>query len=125
MEGSPFIKSVTGNYPVYPGDPLVLATAIMEFYSDFPTANAPTEHGWCAALSDSRIPGAGDHIGAAVRCLSIGAEGGSVDEMVAAACSYWERGQAGGHHGYVSAGIEQAKAVEPKFRELAERWFPN
>ena len=125
MEGRQFIKSVTGNYPVYPGHPLVLATAIMEFYSDFPTANAPTEHGWCAALSDSRIPGAGDHVGAAVRCLSIGAEGGSVDEMVAAAGSYWERGQAGGHHGYVCAGIEQAKAVEPKFRELAERWFPN
>lgn len=54
MEGRQFIKSVTGNYPVYPGHPLVLATAIMEFYSDFPTANAPTEHGWCAALSDSR-----------------------------------------------------------------------
>lgn len=45
--------------------------------------------------------------------------------MVAAACSYWERGLAGGHHGNVSVGIEQAKAVEPKFRELAERWFPN
>lgn len=94
MEGRQFIKSVTGNYPVYPGHPLVLATAIMEFYSDFPTANAPTEHGWCAALSDSRIPGAGDHVGAAVRCLSIGSEGGSVDEMVAAACSYWEIGRA-------------------------------
>lgn len=57
-QGAEFIREVIGEWPVYPGHPLVLATAIMGVFPDFISANTPTEHGWCAALGDSRIPGA-------------------------------------------------------------------
>ncbi len=73
-QDSDFVKEETGAWPVYPGHPLVLATVIMAVFPDFQSANKPTEHGWCPALGDHRIPGASDHVGAAMRCLKIGSE---------------------------------------------------
>jgi hypothetical protein len=116
------IRAETGSSPVYPGHPLVLATVIMRTFPDFATANAPTPYGWPLALGDCRIPGAGDHVYAAMRCLQIGADGGSIDEMVAYARAYWTEGEAGGHTKNVEAGVAQAQAIEPKFRELAAAW---
>ena len=43
------------------------------------------------------MPGAGDHVDSAGCCLSVGASGGSIDEMVAYAQAYWTNGKAGGH----------------------------
>lgn len=123
MHGAHIITDLTGSYPVYPGHPLVLATAIMEVFATFDAANKPTSHGWCEALGDSRIPGAGCHVGAAMRVLQMGARGEGADEMVTQARDYWDRGQAGGHQKNVPAGQEQAKAIEPRFRELAKTWF--
>lgn len=121
-QGAEFIREVTGEWPVYPGHPLVLATAIMAMFPDYLSANKPTEHGWCVALGDSRIPGAGDHVGAAMRCLKIGSEGGTAEQMIAFADRYWVGGNAGGHHKYVQGGLKQAAAIEAKFRELANSW---
>ena len=121
-QGDKFINDVTGRYLVYPGHPLVIATAIMAVFPDYLAANQPTQNGWCVALGDQRIPGAGDHVGAAMRCLKIGSEGGSPEQMIEYASRYWVDGNAGGHHQYVQAGIEQAAAAESKFRELASEW---
>lgn len=103
--------NLTNSGVVYPGHPLVLATIIMEIYGSFDEANAPTGHGWCEALADHRIPGAGDHVGAAVRTLAIGAKGGTADEMIAYANRYWSEGNAGGHLKNVVAGQQQADAL--------------
>lgn len=108
---------------IYPGHPLVVATIIMELYPSFEEANRPTEHGWSEVLSDHRVPGAGDHVGAAMRTLSIGAKGGSPDEMIHHATTYWNDGRAGGHINNIDDGKEQARAFEDRFRELAEN-FP-
>lgn len=108
---------------VYPGHPLVLALLIMRAFPDYAAANAPTEHGWCQALADSRIPGAGDHVGAAMRTLAVGHQGGTIDQMVEYANDYWSRGKAGGHLGNVEAGAAQAQALEPVFRDVAAAWF--
>lgn len=121
-QGAEFIREVSGEWPVYPGHPLVLATAIMAVFPSFLSANKPTEHGWCVALGDSRIPGAGDHVGDAMSCLKIGSEGGTAEQMIENANRYWVDGYAGGHHKYIQAGIEQAAAIEAKFRELASSW---
>lgn len=124
-QGAFVIKDLTGDWPVYPGHPLVLATAIMSVFPKFSEANHPTEHGWCQALVDSRIPGAGDHVGAAMRVLELGAKGAGVDEMVKCAMDYWASGNAGGHHDNVEAGRAQAHTAEARFRELAAVWFAN
>jgi hypothetical protein len=121
--GSLLIQKLTGSWPVYPGHPLVVATAIMEVFPDFDSARAPGLHGWSAALTDSRIPGASDHVGAAVTVLEIGAKGGSSDEMVQYASEYWENGRAGGHVKNVEAGREQAQLIQQHFADLCSRWF--
>lgn len=123
VQGDTFIQEVTGDGPVYPGHPMVLAAAIMAVFHDYSSASKATEHGWCAALGDQRIPGAGDHVGAAMRCLKIGNDGGTADQMVEYANRYWVSGNAGGHHKNVQAGIEQASVMESTFRELARSWF--
>lgn len=122
-QGAFIIQELSGDWPVYPGHPLVLATAIMRVFATFAEANEPTEHGWCAALGDSRIPGAGDHVGAAMRTLELGSRGADSDAMVAYAERYWEAGQAGGHFKNVDEGKAQAKRIEPHFRSIAAEWF--
>lgn len=122
-EGSLIIKSITGDWPVYPGHPLVLATAIMKVFPSYAEANQPSGHGCCEALADSRIPGAGDHVGAAMRVLELGTKGVDSDAMVAYAADYWDRGQAGGHSKYVQAGQVQAAKVVASFRDAASTWF--
>ena len=124
-QGSIIIKDLTGDWPVYPGHPLVLATAIMRVFPDFESANKPTEHGWCQALADSRIPGAGDHVGAAMWVLRRGANGEGVEAMLAYASDYWERGNAGGHVQNVEAGRKQATVIEQTFRDAAATWFEH
>lgn len=125
MEQYRLIRDLTGKGLVYPGHPLVVATVIMQVFPDFEAANAPTPNGWCAALGNSRIPGAGDHVGAAVRVLEIGASGGSVEDMVEYACNYWMQGQAGGHVDNVEAGVAQAAAIKPHFEAAAATWFAS
>ncbi len=122
-QGAFIIHELTGEWPVYPGHPLVLATTIMRVFLSFAEANAPSEHGWCAALGDSRIPGAGDHVGAAMRTLELGSRGFDTDAMVTYAKRYWEDGQAGGHVANVDAGKAQAEKIESHFRAIAGRWF--
>ncbi|MBV7542216.1 hypothetical protein [Acidovorax sp. sic0104] len=123
MDGAVIIQDLTGDWPVYPGHPLVLAVAIMRLYATFADANAPTVYGWSAALGDSRIPGAGDHVRAAVRTLELGARGADLGTMIEQATRYWEDGQAGGHTKNVPAGTAQAAKIECQFRAIAGRWF--
>lgn len=118
-QGAFIIQELTGGWPVYPGHPLVLATAIMRVFPTFADANQPAEHSWCAALADSRIPGAGDHVGAAMRTLNLGSLGADADNMIAHAMKYWDAGQAGGHINNVDAGKAQAEKIEPHFRAVA------
>lgn len=122
-QGVFIIRELAGDWPVYPGHPLVLASLIMRAFSSFSDANEPTGHGWCAALGDSRIPGAGDHVGAAMRTLELGSRGADAGEMIAYAARYWEAGQAGGHFKNVAAGKAQAERIEPHFRAITAQWF--
>lgn len=97
----------------YPGHPLILATLVMSFFTSYGEASKLTEHGWEEALGDPRIPGAGDTVTAAMWILKAAADGASVEELVAQANGYWTRGR---------AGIEQARLVEPIFREKLAAW---
>ncbi|WDD90246.1 hypothetical protein Bsp3421_000067 (plasmid) [Burkholderia sp. FERM BP-3421] len=111
--------------PAYPGHPLVLAAIIMHSFDCFNGANKPTGNGWCEALSDCRVPGAGDHVDAAMRILCMGHGGATADEMVAEANRYWTSGKAGGHVKNVDAGSAQSIKIEPLFRAKAESWFKS
>ena len=121
-QGAFIIHELTGDWPLYPGHPLVLSTAIMREFPSFAEANAPSGHGWCTALADSRIPGAGDHVGAAMRMLELGSRGADADTMIAHASRYWEAGQAGGHIKKLDAGMAQAERIAPYFRAVSAVW---
>lgn len=121
--GHNIIHECTGAAMVYPGHPLVVATAIMKVYPNFEEANAKTESGWCEALSDHRIPGAGCHVNAAMRLLKMGVDGAPAEGMIEYGRRYWVEGRAGGHEKNVEAGQAQAEAVEPEFRAMAATWF--
>jgi hypothetical protein len=123
MQGAMFIKDRIGEWPIYPGHPLVIATEIMEVFPSFAAANEPTVQGWSAALGDQRITGAGCHVGAAMRVLKIGREGGRPEDMISYANRYWDEGKAGGHVKNVEAGRLQSQAVETRFLELCQSWF--
>lgn len=122
-QGSITIQRLIGEWPVYPGHPLVLATAIMNVFANFEEANAPSGNGFCQALGDSRIPGAGDHVSAAMGVLALGAAGRHAEQMVEAAVKFWESGQAGGHMQSVEAGRLQAEQIRPHFEASAKQWF--
>ena len=123
MQGDLFVQSMSGDLPIYPGHPLVLATAIMDLYPNLASALAPVKSGCSAALSDERLSGAGCHMRAALTCLGIGAGGGSVPEMVECATRYWVDGQAGGHVGQVDAGSAQAEKMSALFQETVQDWL--
>ena len=121
--GIHIIRELTGDWPVFPGHPLVLATAIMRVFPSFDEANSPSGHGCSPALSDSRIPGSGDHVVAALQTLALGAHGQSPDAMIAYASRYWQEGNAGGYAKNVAAGQSQAENIEAQFRSIASDWF--
>ena len=109
--------------PVYPGNPLVIATYIMMRFSSLDEAVAPTGSGFAAALADCAIPGSGCHVNAAIETLKRGKGGRSIDAMIEFASVYWTHGRAGGHENNVAAGEDQAKRFEALFRSQAAAWF--
>jgi hypothetical protein len=117
------IKELTGQYMVYPGHPLVLATVIMSVFDSFGDASDSNADGRSRAITSDAIPGAGDHASAALRVLAVGANDGTLDEMVEYARRYWNENQAGGHRDSVAKGNTQADRIEPHFRAKAAAWF--
>ncbi|WP_179103886.1 hypothetical protein [Burkholderia pseudomallei] len=125
MDTYRWMQEHLGGPEVYPGHPLVLATVIMHAFDTFDAADTPTVRGWCEALADCRVPGAGDHVGAAMRILRMGRDGATADEMVGEANRYWNCGRAGGHVKNVDTGIAQSVRIEPLFRAKADSWFES
>lgn len=123
MDAYRWVQERLGGCAAYPGHPLVLSTIIMHAFDNLEAAGKPTVHGWSTALADCRVPGAGDHVGQAMRILRMGREGASADEMVDAARRYWINGNAGGHHANVELGNTQASTIEPLFRATVGAWL--
>lgn len=122
LDGYKVLKDAGIEQFAYPGHPLVLAYVVMLVFGSHAEAVAPAAHGWSAALGDSRVPGAGDHVAAAMDVLGIGARGGSPDDMIAAAHAYWDAGRAGGHVKNVDQGRMEALILESAFRDRCSVW---
>jgi hypothetical protein len=72
-------RIVCGDIPYYPGHPITLAVQIA---LAFPT-HARTEHGWPAALSSSKVDGAGGSVYSALQALDKLAKGESLETVLA------------------------------------------
>lgn len=118
-----YVRQISGDYTVYPGHPLVVALVIMNVFPDFASATEMNGHSYNAALSSSDVPGAGDHVRAAISALNLGRNGASVDEVIQFSNDYWTRGNAGGHSKNLKDGQEQSAACEAHFREKLNPWL--
>lgn len=118
-----WIKEISGQPTVHPGHPLVIACSIMKIFGSYRACIEKDSLGHCEALSDGRVPGAGQHVRDAMKMLSMGSEGTSVEEMISFTYVQWIVGQAGGHASKVDPGIEQAKMLEPWFRANIVKWL--
>lgn len=118
-----YVRKISGDSIVYPGHPLVVALIIMNVFENFASATEMNGGSYNAALSSSDVPGAGDHVHAAISALKLGRNGASADEVIQYANNYWTRGNAGGHSKNLKSGQEQSAACEAFFREKLKTWI--
>lgn len=111
---------------VYPGHPMVIAVIIMDVYARFHDANTPTEHNWCHALGNSKIPGAGGNVAATMDLLRfVENKALDVDGAVQWAKDYWKRcvgPGTGNHERQFKSGVDGAAAIEATFRTRLSEW---
>lgn len=121
---SHFSKQLLGEWPVYPGHPLTIATVIMHCYETLDAAAANTEHNWPAALGNGDVPGAGGEVYVGLDLLlNIRAGKVSIEEAPAEAQARWLRNGAGGHTDRIAPGQEQADRFQELFLSKASEWF--
>lgn len=108
-----WIDYLTGEYPVYPGHPLVTATMIMERFPNIKEANQK-------ALSCIDITGSGDGVQNGLNLLN---SKKAPEEMVTYADEIWIRYQAGGIHERVPSGLAQAEKLKEIFLFKVRKWL--
>lgn len=122
MNALDLIKTLGEDELSQPGHPLVLATLIMKLYPSFAEASRGDEEGVRMAEADTRLPGEGEQIKAAVDALELLASGAPIDDVVMVAKDSWYRSWAGGRPDLIEAGQQQANRIEPQFRAVAAAW---
>ena len=125
LAGLAHVKDATGEFPVYPGHPLVVAFEIIKV---FPSAEAAlrtdgNEHGWPAALTDSRISGGGGEVHRGCDLIRQAVAGTPAAELIEWADKAWVDGGAGGHTKAVEPGLAQAAKLKGTFPELLQTWL--
>lgn len=111
------IHDVLGFRPAYPGHPLALAWAIIQFYPDLQGAFQKTEQGWPEALADQRIPGGGGCVYAALRLLRSLLEGESLEKTLKEADKIWVNNAL--NDKTRARGLEQVKPLRKKITDWA------
>lgn len=120
------MQMITGEYPVYPGHPLVIAYQIMAV---FPTPSSALQMDTSGglnchkAVSDQRISGGGGELNAACTLLAKAIGGTAADELIAWADERWVSSQAGGHAKSVAPGLSQAEKLKPQFPQKLQHWM--
>lgn len=126
MDGAREIVAMTGEYPVYPGHPLVVAWEIISvFKTPSDALRVVTDHGLnCPeAVADNRISGGGGEVFRACDLLRRAKDGATPEELIAWADECWRTGQAGGHLKAIEPGLAQAEKLKPLFAEKLARWL--
>lgn len=126
MEGREAVNLASGEYPVYPGHPLVIAYEIMSVFPDPEAALKPcTGEGLnCPeAVADHRISGGRGEVYAACDLLRLARQGKNAEELAQWADARWIRGNAGGHQNAVQPGLAQAARLREKFQSKLASWL--
>jgi hypothetical protein len=113
-----------GEYPIYPGHPLMIALFIFRSYPSASKALAPTQHNTYDALGCCEVPGAGDACHTACRMVKMIRDGDlSIEDAPEWANEAWKRFVNGPNFGnHQQPGLEQAARFREKFLEMANEW---
>lgn len=111
------VEKYRHNY-TYPGHALVIATVIMEKYPSFAEVRNGEKYGFPEALGDDDIPGAGGCVYSALDVLAKE----DVEEAIALADYFWRGACSGCYADRYNKGAEEAKDLEPLFREMRTKW---
>lgn len=128
MEGMQIIKVATGDYPVYPGHPLVIAREIIGIFDSPDLALAPCKTNGLncpEAVADNRISGGGGEVGYACHLLKAARNGMPADEFIRRADEYWVSVSAGGHVNAVAPGLAQAAKLKAEFPIKLAEWLKH
>lgn len=118
---------ILGESAVYPGHPITLAYLITQNYDSLAAVLAPCydnygyKQTWCAAVGDSRIPGAGGNVHAAVDLLK-NLVAGNENEALTRALYLWKSHTDNCYEKYKVPGQEQANRVLPLLLETLKTW---
>lgn len=116
-------EEILGEEPVYSGHPLVLALVIISIFPSLAAATCSRRFQCPEALVDSRIPGAGSSVYAALDFLKL-ALAGSPEVALGRADSWWAQcdGQRLRDPVRWAAGQAQADRVRDRLRAALAAW---
>lgn len=107
---------------VYPGHCVTLAYLILHAFPSLEAAKHRSKGASCPdALSDSRIPGAGGPVYAALRVLELAFEHG-VDAALEYGDEIWRQETSSGYQNRREPGQLQADGIKADFRERFNAW---
>ncbi len=125
-DGAIAVMAKTGEWPVYPGHPLVIAWEILSVFESPEDALAVKQvqgHRYLTAVSDNRISGGGGEVRAACDLLQRALKGESAEALMAWADQRWLESSAGGHHNAVEPGLAQAAKLKADFPAKLAAWL--
>lgn len=124
MKGVSTIIEATGEPPVYPGHPLVIAWQIMSIYPSPEEALKHERDIACpAAVADSRIAGGGMEVHSACLLIKHAANGITAKAIMEMADTQWASSNGGGHAFALKAAQRQADRLKPFFAEKLAAWL--
>lgn len=124
MKGVSSIIAATGEPPVYPGHPLVIAWQIMAIYPSPEEALKHERDIACpAAVADSRVAGGGMEVHSACLLIKHAANGLSASALIEMADGQWAASNGGGYTLALKPAQRQADKLKPFFAEKLASWL--
>lgn len=119
------IEELTGEFPIFPGHPLVLGFAIMNAFPDLQAALKVDQGATCpSALTSSEVPGGRGEVYRALDLLQdLASRKVALADALDKSNADWRQGCESGFAQRVAPGVQQAAALEGEFVKLATTWF--
>lgn len=124
-------RTILGEFSVYPGHAITIAYLITKVFPTYEAATAPSYDragkplGWCEALSNNDIPGAGGNVHNGVDVLRKLHEGQDIETVYAWADQVWAScdTQKERRPDRWKQGQDQADTVKPRLAAEIADWF--
>ena len=124
--GSQMVIEATGQYPVYPGHPLVTIWQIMAVFDTPHKAMRPARDGGrdcLAAVANSGICAAASSVETACRLIEMAMAGTPISRIMSDADHLWHEWCARSDSTALHPGLRQAGKIRPMFEQRLQTWL--